>query len=72
MKNIFFKYGFTALFALLYTLPLIAQDPGTGGTDDEDPDPAAPIDNWVLLLVLAGIALGVYFVMKYRNNKQLA
>lgn len=67
MKRKIHKYGLLAFLWLAYTLPAFA-DPND--PDDSD-DPQAPIDNWLLLLILAGVALGVYFIMKYKN-KQIA
>lgn len=67
MKRGIQKYGFLAFLLLTNTLTVFA------GPNDPDPsdDPAAPIDNWVMMLVIAGVALGVYFIMKYKN-KQIA
>lgn len=68
MKRGIQKYGLLAFLWLAYTLPAFA--------DPNDPDPSddplpAPIDNWVIMLAVAAAALGIYFVMKYKN-KQLA
>ncbi|SMC85793.1 hypothetical protein [Moheibacter sediminis] len=67
MKRGIHKYGLLAFLWLTYTLPALA-DPND--PDDGD-DPQAPIDNWLLLLILAGVALGIYFIMK-NKNKQIA
>lgn len=69
MKNQILKFGLWAFLWMVYTLPAIAQpdDPPTDEDPWEEPDPT-PIDNWVLLLILAGVAVGVYFVVKYRRR----
>ncbi len=64
MKKDVLKYGLLAFFWLAYTLPAMA-DPNDPDLDD---DPPAPIDNWALLLILAGVILGLYFIMKYRRR----
>ena len=67
MKSNFLKFGLIAFFALFYSLPALAQGSGGDEHDGEDPDPT-PIDNWVLFLVLAGVAVGAYFIMKNRRQ----
>ena len=70
MKKNILKYTLSAIFALAYTLPAFAQDgPGGDGADEEDPLPA-PIDNWMILLAIAAIAVGVYYINK--QNKSIA
>ncbi|WP_143736567.1 hypothetical protein [Moheibacter sediminis] len=71
MKNNILRYGLPAFMWLVFSLPALAQfnNPGDPPTED-DPDPA-PIDNWMLILVLAGIALGAYLIIKY-NRKAIA
>lgn len=66
MKRVIQKYGLLAFLWLAYTLPAFA-DPND--PDDGDDPPAAPIDNWLLLLILAGVALGIYFIMKYKRKQ---
>lgn len=71
MKNNILKYGILAVLWVAYTLPAMAQfDPVDPPADDDPVDPA-PIDNWILVLVLAGIALGAYLIIK-RNRKAIA
>lgn len=67
MKNNVLKYALLAMMSLMFTLPALAQNEPP---IDDDPPPA-PIDNWVLLLVMAAVALGIYFIMKY-NKKAIA
>ncbi len=66
MKNNIYKYGLLAIMWMVYTLPVLAGpiDPPT----DDDPIDPAPIDSWMMFLVFAGAALGMYFVMKYRRK----
>lgn len=66
MKNNILKFSLLAIFALINTLPLLA-GPGGGGTDDDSEYPA-PIDNWILLLVLAAVAVGTFFILKNRRK----
>jgi len=67
MKNKILKYGISAIIWIVFTLPALAGpvDP-PGGEDPPYVDPT-PLDNWAILLVFAGIILGIYFVKKYRN-----
>ena len=67
MKNRILKFGLLAFFWAAYTLPVLADDGAEDPPGDDDPSPA-PIDNWILLLVLAGIALGVYFIIRNRKK----
>lgn len=71
MKNNILKYGLLAFMWLAFSLPALAQfdSPGDPPTD-EDPIPT-PIDSWMLLLVMAGIAIGAYLIIKY-NRKAMA
>jgi len=69
MKNNLLKYALLAIFALAYTVPAFAQGgPGGDGTDEGDMDPA-PIDNWIVLLGVAAIAIGIYYINK--QNKAI-
>lgn len=70
MKNKLLKHGILMFLWLTYMLPVLA-GPGGGDGDGEgegDPDPGTPIDNWMLLLILAGIAVGIYFIMKSKRK----
>jgi len=67
MKNNALKYYIVA-FYLCSTFAMFAQDPGTGGGVENDGStdatPAAPIDDYVWVLVLVGL----FFVfMKFRS-----
>lgn len=68
MKNNILKYGLPAIFWMTFTLPAIA---GPGDPDDGGDDPPASIDNFMMILILAGIGLGVYFILKYRKKTQI-
>lgn len=72
MKSNFLKYAFLSFFTLVYVLPTYAQPGGGGGGFEDDGEyEQAPIDNWMLILALAGIAIGIYMVTKY-NKKAVA
>lgn len=68
MKNNILKYGLLAITWLATTIPALAFP---GDPDDGDDPLPAPVDNWILVLILAGAALGVYFILKY-NKKAIA
>lgn len=69
MKNNVLKFSLLALFFLTYTLPAWADiDPPE--SEDDPLYEEAPIDNWEILLVMAAIAVGIYFVSKYRKPVQ--
>ncbi len=68
MKNNILKFGLLALFFLAYTLPVMA-DLDNPPDYDEDNDPPAQIDNWVLILSFAGIVLGIYFLVQRQQKK---
>lgn len=73
MKHNILKYGILAVLWVAYTLPAMAQFDPVDPPADDDPAPVdpAPIDNWILVLVLAGIALGAYLIIK-QNRKAIA
>lgn len=60
MKNKILKYAMTILW-LIYTLPALAMpdNPPSGEGPDET---QAPIDHWVIALILAGIVLGIHYI----------
>ena len=70
MKNNVLKFSLLALFFLTYTLPLMAQEDDEPGDPFAGDDPPTPIDNWEILLVMAAMAVGIYFVSKYRKPVQ--
>lgn len=67
MKNIITKSTISILVLLTYTLPLYAIPVPPEG--DDDPLPGAPIDNFYLMLALAAIILGVYFMIPKKSKK---
>jgi len=69
MKNQILKFGLLAFLWMVYTLPAIAQPVDPPGEEDPfEPEDPTPIDNWMLLLILASVAVGVYFLMKHRRK----
>lgn len=72
MKNNLLKYYIVA-FYLCSTFVLFAQDPGTGGGVDNDgtadTTPAAPIDDYVLVLALVGLFLVFIKIRAVQNRK---
>ena len=71
MRKNLLKYYYIAAFYLCSTLLMFAQVPGTdngSGTleGDGDTTPAAPIDDYILILALAGIIL---VFMRYKFNQ---
>ena len=68
MKNNILKHTLLTFMCIAFSLPALAgpNDPDDGG----DPLPA-PIDNWIILLILSAAAVGIYFIMKH-NKKALA
>ncbi len=66
MKNNIYKYGLLAIIWMVYTLPVLAGpiDPPT----DDDPIDPVPVDNWMLLLLFAGITIGSYLLTRYRRK----
>lgn len=69
MKNNILKYTILTIMWLAFSIPALA-GPGDPPIDDDPVEPV-PIDNWMLLLVLAGIALGAYLLVKH-NRKAIA
>lgn len=66
MKNNVLKFSLIALFFFAYTLPVMAQEDDSPGEPTAEDDPQMPIDNWTILLVMVALALGIYFMRKYR------
>lgn len=58
-----------AFVSLFYSFPLAANPGGGGGIGEEDEEPAAPIDNWLFLLIFAGVAIGLYYILHYRRKE---
>lgn len=68
MKKYIFK-PIAILIWLVLMAPLMAGPADPPGEDD--PIDPTPIDNWMLLLIVAGIALGAYYLIK-QNKKAVA
>lgn len=66
MKNYILKYGILTFLWLTYTLPALA-GPGDPPIDDDPVEPV-PVDNWMLLLALAGTILGAYLLIKHHKK----
>ncbi|MFA7687710.1 MAG: hypothetical protein WCY25_07585 [Moheibacter sp.] len=68
MKNNILKFALMTFFWVAYALPLMAgpEDPDPG--DDPPWEDPTPIDNWMLALILAAAAVGVYFILKHRRK----
>lgn len=67
MQNIFkCKINLVIIALLLWTNVLLAQDPGDPGDLGGDPGAAAPIDNWIPLMLLIGI--GIVFYRTYKKK----
>lgn len=67
MRNYILKSTIAALLWVVYTLPMYAFPDPPDGTDD--PLPGAPIDNWVLGLIVIALSFGVYFISKQKTTK---
>lgn len=46
-------------------------NPGPYPGADPNPDPA-PIDDWIFLLPLLGIAMGVYYLMRFKIREEVS
>jgi len=65
MKNKILKYGLVIMW-FICTIPVLAGPVDPPGEDDPPYIDPTPVDSRAILLVLAGIILGVYFVRKHR------
>jgi hypothetical protein len=70
MKNIALKL-YLSLFCFLFNLVLFAQpgDDNAGGDLEGNDDPAAPINEKIILLLIAGLVFAFYTFKKYRTQK---
>lgn len=66
MKNKIFKYGLGVILWAVFTLPALAGPVDPPGEDD--PVDPVPIDNAMILLILAAVILGFYY-LKFRGIK---
>jgi len=66
MKNKILKSGFSILAFLIFTLPLLAQEP-----DPKDPPIGddLPIDNGFILLIFIAFSIGIYYIWKARQKQ---
>ena len=58
------------VFYLVSIAAMAQQDPGFPFEEDPGEDPAAPIDQWILPMVIIGIAVMYYFIQKRRVRSQ--
>lgn len=65
MKHKILNYSLPILALFVYTIPALAQPDHPD--DGEDPLPA-PIDDWMMILLLIGILIGTYLVFKYQRK----
>ena len=58
------------VFNLMSIAAMAQQDPGPGFPfeDNSDPGQEAPIDDWILPMVVLGIAVMYYFIKKKRQS----
>lgn len=69
MKNKLINYILTVFFAIAFTLPVYARPDDPDSFEDEPP--AAPIDDWMMVLVIAGLLIGSYYYFTKRKNAQV-
>lgn len=65
MKYKILNYILPILTLFIYTIPAIAQP---NPPDDGDDPSAAPIDDWVMSLLMIGILIGTYLVFNYQRK----
>lgn len=70
MKNNILKYRLGAAFWLMLTL-LAPAGPLDSPSDDDPVDPV-PIDSWVIILGVAGIITGTYWLVKQYRKDELS
>lgn len=61
MKNKILKYGTAAILWLIYVFPVMA-DPVYPPSDENPDETQAPIDQWLIVLILTGIILGIHYI----------
>lgn len=64
MKTQFQKHIYSFLF-IIYSIATFAQ-PGDIDEHPADDDPSAPIDSWIILLLIAGLFFAFYIIKKNR------
>jgi hypothetical protein len=73
MKNKILKYSLVLFFwmvSLVYVRADFPLSPGSDENEDEQLE-ETPIDNWQLVLMLAAITIGIYFLAKYRKKMEV-
>ena len=71
MKNKIIKSGLVAFLWIAYIIPSMAGPVDPPADEDPMPEPGAPIDNWMFILVIAAAAIGVYFLWKKQKSNCL-
>jgi hypothetical protein len=69
MKNKILKYGLLTFLSLVYTFPAMGF-PGSpeSGENEEEMQEGAPIDHWELILFIAAIGIGFYFLTRRKTK----
>lgn len=67
MKKQFKQKMCFLIFSLLLTISSFAQEEGGGDVDDLG-TPATPIDNWIPIMIVIGIALVYYYTTKRKAS----
>jgi len=70
MKNILQKKAMLSILLLLLTFPAMAQFGDLDEEEDEENaplEPLAPIDDYIVPLLLAGVATGYYLLSKKKS-----
>lgn len=68
MKMNVLKSGLLGILWMVYSLPILAGPVDPPGEDDPIYEDPTPIDNWMLLLLMGAVAVGIYFLVKYRRK----
>lgn len=54
----------TIVFFLFYTIPALAEEEYPQSPDSTDD---LPVDQWMILLLILGLAIGYYFLKRYKT-----
>ncbi|WP_026978786.1 hypothetical protein [Flavobacterium tegetincola] len=67
MKKQFIQTICILFLSLFLTISAFAQEEAGGDVDDLSSAPTAPIENWVPILLMAGIGTAFYFTKKKKT-----
>lgn len=67
MKQKILNYILPLIAFCMYITPAMA-DLDNPDDSEDPPYDAAPIDNWMMLLLFVGIVIGVYAMFKYKKK----